>query len=87
MLWEEKLYMLQKNKNEKQTEEILPLFTKKMPKDLEKKECSDIGKIEIWKPVKGFESLYEVSNLGRVKKLLVIGANLALLAKNIIKHI
>lgn len=24
---------------------------------------------EIWKPIKGFESLYEVSNLGRVKSL------------------
>lgn len=25
--------------------------------------------IEIWKPIKGFEGLYEVSNLGRVKAL------------------
>lgn len=25
--------------------------------------------MEIWKPVKGFEGLYEVSNLGRVKSL------------------
>lgn len=24
---------------------------------------------EIWKPVKGFENIYEVSNLGRVKSL------------------
>ena len=24
---------------------------------------------EIWKPIKGYESLYEVSNLGRVKSL------------------
>ena len=24
---------------------------------------------EIWKPIKGYESLYEVSNLGRVKRL------------------
>lgn len=36
---------------------------------------SDISKVygnhikEIWKPVRGFESLYEVSNLGRVKSL------------------
>jgi len=24
---------------------------------------------EIWKPVKGFEGLYEVSNLGRVRSI------------------
>ena len=24
---------------------------------------------EIWKPIKGYEGLYEVSNLGRVKAL------------------
>lgn len=24
---------------------------------------------EIWKPIKGYEGLYEVSNLGRVKSL------------------
>ncbi|MBQ5689760.1 MAG: hypothetical protein IIV21_07330 [Bacteroidales bacterium] len=26
-------------------------------------------KKEIWKPIKGYEGLYEVSNLGRVKSL------------------
>lgn len=28
-----------------------------------------MGTKEIWKPVKGYEGLYEVSNLGRVKRL------------------
>jgi len=28
-----------------------------------------MSEIEIWKPVKGYENLYEVSNLGRVKSL------------------
>lgn len=28
-----------------------------------------IENIEIWKPIKGFEGLYEISNLGRVKTL------------------
>jgi hypothetical protein len=26
-------------------------------------------KLEIWKPIQGFESLYEISNLGNVKSL------------------
>jgi len=28
-----------------------------------------MSEIEIWKPVKGYENLYEVSNLGRVKSI------------------
>ena len=24
---------------------------------------------EVWKPIKGYEGLYEVSNMGRVKKV------------------
>jgi hypothetical protein len=32
-----------------------------------------MGNIEIWKPIKGYEGFYEVSNLGRVKSLDRIG--------------
>lgn len=31
--------------------------------------------MEIWKQVKGFEGLYEVSNLGNVRSLMVISGN------------
>ena len=27
------------------------------------------GQIEIWKDIKGYEGLYQISNLGRVKSL------------------
>lgn len=36
---------------------------------LEKKECKDIGKREIWRPIKGYEGIYEISHLGRIKSL------------------
>ena len=32
-------------------------------------QCQDFEKFEIWKPVVGYEGLYEVSNFGRVKSL------------------
>ena len=32
-------------------------------------ECSGKITCEIWKPVKGYEELYEVSNMGRVRSL------------------
>lgn len=34
-----------------------------------KKNISIMNNTEIWKPIKGYEGLYEVSNLGRVKSL------------------
>lgn len=37
-----------------------PMPVDLMPKDLEK---------ETWKPIKGFEKLYQVSNLGRIKRI------------------
>ena len=34
-----------------------------------RKDIQSEGQIEVWKPVKGFEGLIEVSNKGRVKRL------------------
>lgn len=53
-----------------------------------------MGNIEIWKPIKGYDGFYEVSNLGRVKSLDRIGIypdrkvkiKGKILAKRIINH-
>lgn len=31
-----------------------------------------MNKVEIWKNIKGYEGLYQVSNLGRIKQVMVI---------------
>lgn len=40
---------------------------------------------EIWKDIKGYEELYQVSNLGRVKSLPKSGKNNAILKERILK--
>ena len=39
---------------------------------------------EIWKPIKDYEGLYEVSNLGRVKSLNYKGTGKGKILKNIV---
>ena len=56
-------------RKERQIVEMPENSTINMRNDLEKKEWIDIGGQEIWKPIVGYEGLYEVSNLGRVKAL------------------
>lgn len=49
-----------------------------------------VSEIEIWKPIKGYESLYEISSLGRVKALPkeVIDRNgvIKKMSERILKH-
>ena len=39
------------------------------------KEVNKVNNMEIWKPIKGYEWIYEVSNLGRVKRLETLVKN------------
>ena len=48
---------------------ILPNFTKSINEDILEMEEMNMTEDEIWCPIKGFEGLYEVSNLGRVKSI------------------
>src|ERR1700721_2323242 len=44
---------------------------------------------EIWKPIKGYDGLYEVSNFGRVKSLarkMIKGKNIFYSKERILKH-
>lgn len=43
--------------------------------ETEKNSLNDMAKVgcEVWKPIKGYEGLYEVSNLGRVRSLDRVG--------------
>ena len=41
---------------------------------------------EVWKPIKGYEGLYEISNLGRVKSLHYRSTGKEKILKNTNKH-
>ena len=68
------------NNEYKQIELNLRDITNKIENKSANKECEDIGKLEIWKPIMGYEKFYQVSNFGRIM------SNDRLLSNNILRH-